>query len=177
MLDAATITGLLADEHRLRVVSALVMGASTPAEIAYMTRLEPRAVWRALTRLTAGGLVDEHPGPTFSLALDRIREAARSAHAGKPETPLDENEAVLGRFLRGGKLTHIPAAHGKRLVVLDFLAQQFEPGRNYPESDVNTVLGEFHDDVASLRRYLVDDGFLERRDSFYWRVGGSFDTA
>ena len=28
---------------------------------------------------------------------------------------------------------------------------------------------------AALRRYLVDEGFLERRDGFYWRVGGTFD--
>jgi hypothetical protein len=32
-----------------------------------------------------------------------------------------------------------------------------------------------HGDYATLRRYLVDDGFLERREGFYWRAGGSFD--
>ena len=59
-------------------------------------------------------------------------------------------------------------------MVLDFLSMQFEPGRAYPERDVNFMLGKFHADYAALRRHLVDEGFLERRDGFYWRAGGTF---
>jgi hypothetical protein len=29
--------------------------------------------------------------------------------------------------------------------------------------------------VASLRRYLVDEGFLERAKGEYWRSGGTFN--
>ena len=57
----------------------------------------------------------------------------------------------------------------------DVFAQQFEPGKAYPERDVNMKLGLYHGDYAALRRYLVDEEFLERRDGFYWRIGGSFD--
>ena len=80
---------------------------------------------------------------------------------------------VLGNFLRDGRLVTIPSKHTKRLVVLDHLAQRFEPGRTYPEAEVNEVLLEFHDDYAALRRYLVDDGFLTREDGVYWRSGGT----
>ena len=41
--------------------------------------------------------------------------------------------------------------HAKLLVVLDHLAQSFEPGRTYPEKDVNEILGDFHPDYAALR--------------------------
>ena len=61
-------------------------------------------------------------------------------------------------------------------MVLDYLAGKFEPGRVYPERDVNFVLGMVHADYAALRRYLVDEGFLQRRDGFYWRAGGTFDV-
>ncbi|HEV7148233.1 MAG TPA: DUF2087 domain-containing protein [Pedococcus sp.] len=37
-------------------------------------------------------------------------------------------------------------------------------------------MSAFHDDVAALRRYLVDEGFLDRRDGQYWRAGGSVDS-
>ena len=38
----------------------------------------------------------------------------------------------------------VPSKHAKLLVVLDRLAQEFEPGRTYPESEVNEVLNRFH---------------------------------
>ena len=60
--------------------------------------------------------------------------------------------------------------------MLDFLAQHFEPGSRYPEPDVNEILRRFHPDVAALRRYLVDEEFLERQDGSYWRAGGTFVT-
>ena len=41
--------------------------------------------------------------------------------------------------------------------------------------EVNDILRAFHPDTAALRRYLVDDEFLERRDAVYWRAGGTFD--
>ena len=55
-------------------------------------------------------------------------------------------------------------------------SQCFEPGLRYPESRVNEILGEFHPDYAALRRYLVENGFLDRADNHYWRSGGTFDV-
>ena len=85
-------------------------------------------------------------------------------------------EQVLRTFFDDeGRLTSIPAKHGKRLVVLDRLAQLFEPGERYPETEVNRRLRGAHDDVAALRRYLVDEGFLSRDGGIYWRTGGSVE--
>jgi len=84
---------------------------------------------------------------------------------------------VLSNFLTDdGRLRTIPAKHSKLLVVLDHLAQEFEPGQTYPEALVNTMLQRFHPDYAALRRYLVENGFLTREDSVYWRSGGTFDV-
>jgi hypothetical protein len=86
----------------------------------------------------------------------------------------ERREAVLGAFFdTDGHLRTIPARHAKRLVVLDHLAQRFEPGERYPEAEVNERLRAAHADVAALRRYLVDEGFLSREGGVYWRTGGS----
>jgi hypothetical protein len=85
-------------------------------------------------------------------------------------------DPIVRRFVRSGRLTVIPARRSKRRLVLDWLAQEFEPGRVYPEAAVNKVLIRFHPDFAALRRYLVDEGFMERRQGFYWRAGGTFDV-
>jgi hypothetical protein len=85
-------------------------------------------------------------------------------------------DRVLRTFVRDGRLTSIPTQHSKRLVVLDRLAQEVEPGERYSEGEVNTILRRWHDDTAALRRYLVDDGFMEREQGEYWRSGGTFET-
>ena len=69
----------------------------------------------------------------------------------------------------------MPARRTRRLALLDHLAQRFKPGEQYDEAEVNRRLRAVHDDVAMLRRYLVDEGFLDRKDGLYWRVGGSVD--
>ena len=60
--------------------------------------------------------------------------------------------------------------------MLERIALEFEPGRRYDETEVNTIVGAFFTDHASLRRYLVDEGFLDREPGDYWRAGGRVDV-
>ena len=88
-----------------------------------------------------------------------------------------QQSRVLSNFLtEDGRLHTIPSKHSKLLVVLDHLAQRFEPGQTYPEREVNEVLLEYHADFAALRRYLVENQFLTRDGGVYWRSGGTFDV-
>ncbi|WP_076259086.1 DUF2087 domain-containing protein [Intrasporangium flavum] len=95
-------------------------------------------------------------------------------HRPDLQDALRDRDAVLRSFLApDGSLTAIPTKIRKRLVVLDLLAQQFEPGERYDETQVNNALRAYHPDVAALRRYLVEEGFLDRADGRYWRSGGT----
>lgn len=89
----------------------------------------------------------------------------------------DLDEKVDRAFWDGDRLVRMPAKRSKRLIVLDRLAQAFEPGRAYHEAHVNELLVRAHPDYAMLRRALVDEGFLARENGWYWRVGGSVGTA
>ena len=77
---------------------------------------------------------------------------------------------VLADFTEQGRLKGVPASERKRLVILRWFARKFEPGRRYSELEVNATIAEFINDFASIRRYLVDHGLMERRSSVYWRV-------
>ena len=176
------LLALLAEPDRLRALAAVALGAGTLAEVAERAGLEPRAAARALSRLVAGGLLDGEAGKGYRVRTEALRAAAIPP-AAETERAEGQGDEVLRRFVHNGRLLAMPAAYGKRQVVLDHLAGLFEPGRRYPEPEVNELLGRYHPDYAMLRRYLVDDGFLDRADEkagsrtvkVYWRTGGTVD--
>jgi hypothetical protein len=180
LLDAAALVGLLADDDRRRCVAALVLGATEPTAVARATGLDTRRTAVALGRLVDAGLVETVGDGSLALLGEAFRSAARAARAAQQAATADptgdappEVAKVLRAFVHDGRLVAIPMQRSKRLVVLDLLAQEFEPGRRYSEAMVNLILGRWHADTASLRRYLVDEGFLDREAGQYWRTGGS----
>jgi hypothetical protein len=72
-------------------------------------------------------------------------------------------------FVRNGRLTAIPRKRSVLLAACAFLADRFERDRLYDEREVNAILADDAPDPATLRRLLVDEGFLGRRDGAYWR--------
>ena len=180
-MPAAEVVGLLADGDRLRAVAALVLGAATTEEVAEATGLGLRATVTALHRLADRGLVDRD-AHGWRFAEEELRSSARAAAAAGAtadehgDAPAEEAR-VLRAFVKDRRLTGIPTQRSKRLVVLDLVAQDFEPGRRYSESMVNLVLGQWYADTASLRRHLVDEELLAREAGTYWRTGGTVATA
>lgn len=174
---ADELVGLLADPARLRVVAALALGATNLDDLQRETGAELRSLTRAVQRLTDAGLVVTGEARTLFLVEEAFRVTARAAAVARPvvdehgDAPRAEAK-VLRAFVRDGRLVAIPSSTTKRLVILEWLAQQFEPGERYTEAMVNLILGRYHADTAALRRYLVDHGFLDRADGRYWRCGG-----
>jgi DNA-binding transcriptional ArsR family regulator len=187
-MDPNLLTALkaLSDASRLRIVGLLADGRRMAVEqLAAALELTPATVVHHLKRLREADLVESHPRPPYmdySLRLGRLGEIGGSLHriareqTGLPEhddatlpdwaTPADAK--VLRAFFEGERLTSIPAQHSKRLVVLRLLAESvFEKKRKYPEKEVNQLLAVRHPDAASLRRYLVDEGFMARKQGVY----------
>jgi hypothetical protein len=79
----------------------------------------------------------------------------------------------LRAFVGHGRIETIPARQSRRRLLLDNIAQAFEPGVRYSERRVSLFLGALYADYAALRRYLVDEEFLSRAQGEYWRSGGT----
>ena len=172
------MVGLLAEPERLRVVSALALGATTILEVAAAAGLDPREVVRALRRLERAGLVSREKDQ-LALHAERFKEAAREAAPDGPAAPLSADpatDAVLRAFTRDGRITSIPVQRGRRRLLLEHVAGSFEPGLRYPEREVNAILRAWYPDHATLRRYLVDELLLDRADGMYWRIGGPVEV-
>ena len=94
----------------------------------------------------------------------RRPERARGAAEATPD-----EQRILRNFVVDGRLVRLPARHAQKQVVLGYVARRFDESRSYEEREVNQLLGTLHDDTASLRRYLVDEGLLEREAGVYRR--------
>jgi hypothetical protein len=181
-MDPTDVLKLLVSPDRLAVAGALAAADRTVDELARAADVDPRVALETVAQLRRHGLA-ARDGDRFVLDHAAWRDLARSIATVVPEPDprigfgmTDDEREVLGRFFSGTRLTEIPATYSKRLVVLERLALEFEPGRHYPEAEVNEVLGAFHEDVAALRRALVDEGLLDRAHGTYWRSGGRFVT-
>ena len=75
-------------------------------------------------------------------------------------------------FVRDGVIAVMPSRQARRRLLLNEVAQAFEPGVHYSEQTVSLFLRQVYADYAALRRYLVDEQFLDRKDGEYWRCGG-----
>jgi DNA-binding transcriptional ArsR family regulator len=176
------------DRERLRVVGALAGSDATVDELASSLNLPARAITRHIGRLRDAGILARamsSGGARYSLDLGRLAAIAaalaqfersqQSVTSDLPTTQADsglqwssEESKVLRAFFEDGRLTSIPAQHAKRLIVLKYLAATvFVPGEEYAEKDVNMRLALRHPDVAALRRYLVDEKFMERSAGIY----------
>jgi hypothetical protein len=177
--EARELVGLLADEDRRRIFAALVLGAADVASIREVAGLDARSAGRALQRLVDAGLVIRGDDGTHHLLGEAFAVAARSVarRAARPDEHADQPDdvaRVLRSFVRDGRIVSIPATRAKRLLLLDWLVQRFEPGRRYPEAMVNLIIQRVHPDTAALRRYLVDEEMLTRDAGQYWRSGGTY---
>lgn len=182
-MDTHGLLTLLLDRNRLAVAGALAARAASTAELVTATGLDQRVVLSAVGDLRSAGLVLAEADGGFAIDDDAMRAAARAA--SDVELPMDavigygmtdDERVVLARFFSGRVLDEIPTQRAKRLVVLQRLALEFDPGRRYTEFEVNDLLGAFHPDWSALRRGLVDEGLLDREPAaggnLYWRSGG-----
>jgi hypothetical protein len=176
------IVRALADPERLAIAGLLAREDRTAEEVADALGLARRRAQMHLGRLTAAGVAAvAEDRRTYRLDPEALRHAAELV--GPPReaglalgAASDDEELVLRTFFRNGRLTEIPMKRTKRRIVLERIALEFEPGRRYDEREVNAIVGVFFNDHASLRRYLVDEGFLDRAHGVYWRAGGRVDV-
>ena len=171
----------LADPERLAIAGHLARSNATASTLSEAVGVPVPRVRKHLTRLAAAGVVRlQDDRRTYRLDPETLRWAAEQV--GPPRdaglalgAATEDEESVLRAFFRDGRLTEIPAKESKRRIVLERIALEFEPGVHYDERTVNAIVGRFSLDHASLRRYLVDEGFLDRDHGTYWRSGGRVD--
>ena len=109
------------------------------------------------------------------LALNELLEEQEKKLI-KLEKPVDENEKMLKSLFESLSPLVLKTfdfrkkKDEKRLLILKIIVNQFEKGRKYTNKEVDAVLKEIYEDYATIRRSLIDYGFMERTgdNREYW---------
>ncbi|MFJ5771110.1 DUF2087 domain-containing protein [Psychrobacillus sp. NPDC093180] len=87
-------------------------------------------------------------------------------------TKEEQEEVEKKFFLKGvnGPLVKFPKKEKQKLATLRVIIKRFEQEKTYSEKEINEVLKNVYADFVTLRRYLIEYGFLDRKDdgSEYW---------
>lgn len=142
-MDWRTVVAMLANPDTRRTLARVIVESEDA--------LSSHQAQRGLARLTEAGLVKD--GAVDASALRTLlAENARPQKAG-PD-----------RFLTpAGRLIAMPSRPGDRLELLRLIAGRvLQPGEVVTERQLGERLAAFDDDVATLRRLLVEAELLER---------------
>lgn len=111
--------------------------------------------------------------PAENESYVKIHEGAKMVDERYCVTESEEVKAITVLFesLEPLKLKQWPAKDKRKIIVLRKICECFEKEREYNEKEVNAILKEIFDDIATVRRALIEYGFMERSEdcSKYWR--------
>jgi hypothetical protein len=189
------LTKAFASPVRLAICGILALHNSTVEQLAANLSVAPFTLERDIRQLEQAGLirVDEWTTPPPGQEPQPLRLSLNPNFAAnmRPLTTtlaqingqlnpaakgpvLDERAKTIGQFIRNGKLTSIPHQFKRQLFIMEEVAKSFEPGTRYSERQIDVILKEIYAaDHCTLRRMLVDTGYLRRENGIYWRTSSA----
>ena len=178
--ELARLLKVIADETRLRILGALAGKPHTGTDLAEHLNLSAPTISHHMRKLVDAGIVTSvqdaqrhwyHLNSDLLLASRRLpiseQESSNIVVAGDSEKDGAFRAKVVRDFFVGDRLRDIPAQRKKRVIVLQHIMHRFDPAQTYTEREINDLLRPAHEDVATLRRELVDYGFMERDKGVY----------
>lgn len=188
--DLLNMLKAVADENRLRMVGLMSERAYTVSEMAGVFNLTEPTVSHHVSKLHGAGLlrlkmegnqrfysINEKRLATLKAYVNGIEKLPTKVEMVKSDTAwveaLDWNEAdkkTLRDYVVDGRVPNLPSKVNRWLVILRWIATKFEPGKHYTEKQVNAILRDINEDYATVRRYLIDYGYMRRElgGGDYW---------
>jgi DNA-binding transcriptional ArsR family regulator len=167
----------VADESRLKILGLVADQERSVGELAQLLGLrEPTVSHHLSTMMDADLLAVRRDGTSryYRLrpgALDEINRALMTP--GQVTSLVDDvvaihRQGVIDRFRSSGRL---PKDSHQIPYVLRWLRDHFREDTDYSEAEVDDVLRRYYKDHASLRRMMVDRGYLKRSPDGIYRYG------
>lgn len=88
-------------------------------------------------------------------------------------TTEEEKKKVLSTYFKqgsNGRLDILPSKEKRKLIILQNIVKRFDVNKKYSEKEINEILKIIYSDFATIRRHLIEYGFMERSKDCteYW---------
>lgn len=83
----------------------------------------------------------------------------------------EEKIQVISNYMDdNGALKTYPSKEKRKIIILEEISKNFSRGKHYSEKEINRILKRIYEDYATLRRALIEYGFLDRNNTGtdYW---------
>lgn len=177
--EAVALFKCLADKTRLQILKSLAVEDFYVERLSERLGLSPSTVSFHLKKLLQAGAVSSYKSQYYTMySLQRavfettilaILQEQSDEQNEQDERDEQYRQRVLESFMEYGKLKAIPVQRKKKRIILEMLAEKFEPERDYTEKEVNLIIAELHDDFCTLRRDLISEQLMERDHGVYRR--------
>lgn len=101
-----------------------------------------------------------------------IHDHARMVDDRYQITKAEETKILSSMFtsLTPLKLKTFATKEKNKVVILKKISEQFEMNKRYTEKELNSILKDIYADNVTIRRYLIEYGFMDRKKdcSEYW---------
>ena len=163
---AAEVLTQLSHPTRLAALAELARRGrqgATLAELSDALHVPLPEAGDACARLVGIGVATGSGYGVYRARLGEMREAAAAVDRLQPIAPLLAGYPQLRGNFAHGRLTSLPPTLGDRYELLGELFARFLALEGlHDEDEINRRLAGVTDDVAGVRRMLVDTGWLER---------------
>ncbi len=163
---AAEILAQLSAPPRLLAFAELVRrgrDGATVTDLAAAVDLPLPKAGDACARLVALGLATGSGNGPYRARPEALREAAAAVDRLQPIDPLLAGYPELrGNFAHGRLVALPPTLSDRYHLIGELIARFLDLDGLYEEPEINRRLAAVTDDVAGVRRMLVDTGWLER---------------
>jgi len=181
--DINNILAAILDTERLALIAYLSQAEFSLPELAQVSELSLTDVQRHLEVLEDANLVNANhlDGKLlYRFNHKHLERVNRQQFARQKYNPSllssnlsNEQKKIVADYTHNdGSLKMIPTKSKKVTAILEYMADSFENDIDYSEDQINEILERYFPDTTTLRRYLIDYGYLgrERNGAHYWRT-------
>ncbi len=179
-LETIKLFKCLADKSRLLILKSLIKEPMYVELLAQRLQLTPPTISFHLKKLEDANIVKSNKEQYYtvysinedilkSAIIDFIKEES-SEEDIQNQREEEYRKKVIENFFEYGKLKSIPVQRKKRVIVLEEILKAFENNKEYTERDVNIIIADFNDDFCTIRREMVMEKMLTRKDGIYKKI-------
>lgn len=183
LAEVDSFLAALADSDRLKIIANLTQEGKSAEFLADELDIKQAKLMKHLALLENANLVSiyEVEGDSVYTFNQKYLETISRKVLSHPQQDLDlssiyldkEQKKIINNYLRAdGSLKMIPTQKKKIIAISQYLCEAFKLHLDYSEKEVNAILSRYHPDTTTLRRCLIDFGFLARKrdGTRYWRL-------